>query len=187
MNVYRITLRLNGTKTKFLIKAKSILEALSEWLVTSFDKLSLSQELIKTIQNSVKTNSDYNFIYENNGIIIECSKSMNINQDKLFYYDSDAEIFIYQHLSEEIKLSMDTEDVAFILELEFEYLEDNNFIDVDEQIISQEPPPVLEMEVLSKFIQKRAMDEGILFSIDQINEVLEKEEKYMEYIGIIKS
>ncbi|MGE5435907.1 MAG: hypothetical protein ACM3O3_01655 [Syntrophothermus sp.] len=188
MNIYRITVRINGKTIKFLSKAESGSKALSEWLISSSDALLYSQDLIhklkNIINNSVKYDSEVGFRYESKVITIECIITMKIDQDSLYYNYSDAEIFIYQHLSENMKLYLTTEDVANILELEFQYLEENNFIDVDPEIIAQEPPPILDEEVLSAFIQKRAMDEGISYSIDQIYEVFEKELEYMKFIDI---
>jgi hypothetical protein len=110
---------------------------------------------------------------------------MEIDYHNLEYDDDDSVIFTYQHLSEPLKLTLSAEDVAYMLDLKFHYMAENGFVLDEEEDEPQDSAHILDMEVLSTYIQKKAMDEGIVYLTEQIDEVLEAEADYMKSVGII--
>ena len=101
-------------------------------------------------------------------------------------YDPDeAVVFVCDRLPQPFRDELDAADVAFILDLEFEYLKRQGLVG-DASAAYEESEELVELDEakMVEFIRSMAGDYGRDYTVEAVEAVLEVELEYMEHIGI---
>ncbi|MBP1677561.1 MAG: hypothetical protein H6Q20_2120 [Bacteroidetes bacterium] len=105
---------------------------------------------------------------------------MKAQDDDLLVYDEDEAVkFILGFLPEEAKAGIDDTKIEYVLDVVYEYYEENGLIDED----STEEASIDE-EDMFKYIQKCAKKDKIEITDEEIQLILEGEYEYGKSIGI---
>lgn len=105
---------------------------------------------------------------------------MKTEEDDLLVYDEDEAVkYILSHLPEESKSKIDETMVEYVLDVIYEFYEENGLIEED----TTEEASIDEEEML-KYIQKCAKKDKMDLSEEQILLILEGEFNYGQSLGI---
>ncbi|MCE1155582.1 MAG: hypothetical protein LWW91_05610 [Bacteroidales bacterium] len=105
---------------------------------------------------------------------------MKTEEDDLLVYDEDEAVkFILSHLPEEAKSTIDDTMVEYVLDVIYEYYDENGLIDED----TTEEASIDEEDML-KYIQKCAKKDAMKLTEEQILLILEGEFNYGQSLGI---
>ena len=105
---------------------------------------------------------------------------MKNEDDDLLVYDEDEAVkYILAGLSEDMKSSIDETMVEYVLDVIYEYYEENGLIDED----TAEEASIDEEDML-KYIQKCSRKDNMNLTDDQILAILEGEFNYGQSLGI---
>ncbi len=96
------------------------------------------------------------------------------------YDQNDAIKFILNQIDPELETTLGREGIEKILDLELSFLHDKGVIIDSEKEAKSDEPIQIDIDEMAAFIQ-----DGSGFSIDDILEVLDLEEDYLESIGLI--
>lgn len=103
------------------------------------------------------------------------------NDDLLVYDEDDAVKFILAFLPEEFKGKIDDTKIEYVLDVVYEFYDENGLIDED----STEEASIDEEEMFN-FIQKCAKKDKMNLSEEEIELILEGEYQYGKSLGIYK-
>ena len=107
---------------------------------------------------------------------------MKTQEDDLLIYDeNDAVKFIIDFLPDEFKTSIDDSKIEYVLDVVYEYYEENGLIDED----STEEASIDEDDML-KFILKCAKKDKMQIDEEEVELILEGEYQYGKSLGIYK-
>jgi len=193
MNMYRIYFKLHEYESNFVTKAETCHDAVGKWLLAMEKTSKIEENIIdlcqKIINDSSTDKKGDELIYNSADLELSCIKTMRIDPEKLFYNIDDSTIFIYQNLPEGLKWVLSQEDVEYILDLNYQYMEENGFILEEGEKPDPEKDKELglhwDSEIVSAYVQKKALEEGFIYAFDDIQEVFEAEITYMETVRII--
>lgn len=101
------------------------------------------------------------------------------NDDLLVYDENDAVTFIMKYLPEEVRNSVDETKIEYVLDVIYDYYEENGLIDED----SAEDASIDE-ELMFEYIQKNAKKDKISLTDEQISLILDGEFEYGRSLGI---
>jgi hypothetical protein len=101
------------------------------------------------------------------------------NDDLLVYDEDDAVKYIMNALPEDAKASIDETMVEYVLDVIYEYYDENGLIDED---TTEEAS--IDEEDMMKYIKKCAKKDSIEMTDDQILMILEGEFNYGQSLGI---
>jgi len=105
---------------------------------------------------------------------------MNTQDDDLLVYDEDEAVkFIMNHLASEGKNGIDDMKVEYVLDVIYEYYDENGLIDED----TAEEASIDEEDML-KFVMKCISKDKMDLTEDDVESILEAEYEYGKSIGI---
>lgn len=105
---------------------------------------------------------------------------MKTEDDDLLVYDEDDAVkYIMSNLPEDVKSSIDETMVEYVLDVIYEYYDENGLIDED----TTEEASIDEEEMM-KYIQKCARKDKMSLTDEQILVILEGEFNYGQSLGI---
>jgi hypothetical protein len=189
LNLYLIIVKTDEGESEFITRAEDAAKAVGRWLITVRDTMFYDQNIIllfTKILNDIVSDPDEDVsIYRSENLSIDCIKGITLAPDNLQYDIAVSIPFTYQQLPETTKLFLTVEDVAFILQLEFDYLAEIGLITFEPDNSEPVPQP-LNMEELTNYILNEAMNQGRIYKTEHIDEVLESEMEYMKAVGIIE-
>ena len=193
MNMYRIYFKLNEDESNFVTKAETCQQAIGKWLMAMKKTLTIDENIIdlcqKILHDSLTDNRGDYLIYDSENLKLHCEKSMEIDPDHGVYELEDSVIYTHQNLPEGLKIVLSQEDVEYILDLNYDYMEENGFIVEDGEEHDPEKDKELglhwDSEIVSAYVQKKALEEGFIYAFDDIQEVFEAEREYMKTVGIV--
>lgn len=195
MNMYRITFNLDGVDANFVAKADDCKKAIGKWLVAMRNSFKYAPDLV-TICSSIINDAEIylksdNLSYKDEHLILECQKSMEIDDSALFYDPTDAVIYTHQKLPDEFKLQLTLEDIEYILDLNYQYMEENGFILEEGEIPDPEADRkaglIWDQVVVSAYVQQKAFEDGNILSIEEIDAVFDAEMEYYKAVNIVES
>jgi hypothetical protein len=193
MNMYRIYFKLNEDESNFVTKAETGNQAVGKWLLAMQRTLKFDDDIItlcqKILNESLTDDQGDELMYESDELQFQCIKTMEVGSDNHNYNPDDSIIYTHQNLPDGMKLVLSQEDVEYIFDLNYQYMEENGFI-LEE---GEKPDPakdkelglVWDSEVVCAYIQKIALEEGFIYAFDDIANVFEAEEEYLKTIGLM--
>lgn len=101
------------------------------------------------------------------------------DEDLLVFDEDEAVKYIMSHLPEEVKSTIEETMVEYVLDVVYEYYDENGLIDED----TTEEASIDEEDML-RYIQKCAVKDKIDLSEEQIMVILEQEYNYGQSLGI---
>ncbi len=105
---------------------------------------------------------------------------MKMEDDDLLVYDEDEAVkFIQKFLSEERSNNMDETKVEYVLDVIYEYYDENGLIDED---TTEEAS--IDEEAMFQYISKCAKKDKMDISAEDIQAILEAEYEYGKSIGV---
>ncbi|MDP4240971.1 MAG: hypothetical protein Q8904_16015 [Bacteroidota bacterium] len=105
---------------------------------------------------------------------------MKTEQDDLLVYDEDNAVkFILDYIPADSKKSIDTDKIEYVLDVVYDYYEENGLIDED----STEEASIDE-EDMFKYILKCSKKDKMMLSEDDIQVILDGEYEYGKSLGI---
>jgi ribosome assembly protein YihI (activator of Der GTPase) len=105
---------------------------------------------------------------------------MSTQEDDLLVYDEDEAVkFIMDHLAAESKTGIDDMKVEYVLDVIYEYYDENGLIDED----TAEEASIDEEDML-KFVMKCIRKDKMELTEDDVEIILEAEYEYGKSIGI---
>jgi hypothetical protein len=108
------------------------------------------------------------------------TSGMKTEDDDLLVYDEDEAVkYILSNLPEEAKSAIDETMIEYVLDVIYEYYEENGLIDED----TTEEASIDEEDML-KYIQKCSRKDKMNLTDEQILQILEGEFKYGQSLGI---
>ena len=114
----------------------------------------------------------------------------NSYQDKdenEFCYDiDDASQTVWENIPEKLKYKLEIEDIYFILELEFNFLESVGLIyDEDEKFPVCDYPKDINQDAMEEYIMLEAIQNDIYISYDELEDILDAELIYYDLNGAL--
>jgi hypothetical protein len=191
--MYRIYFNLKNNESNFVTKAETYQQAISKWLMAMKKTLTIDDNIIELCQkilNEAQTDNRGDvLLYNSDELQLHCIKTMEIDPDYHFYNISDAVIYTHQKLPDVLKLVLSQEDVRYIFDLQYQYEEENGFL-LEE---GEKPDPekdkelglVWDSEIVCTYIQKKALEEGNIYALDDLEEVFNAEFEYQKAAGLI--
>ncbi len=106
---------------------------------------------------------------------------MNTNDDLIF--DDDAAVqFIIKHLPEDIKGKISDDDITYILDVMYDFYEENGFINEDTATEAD-----IDEEAMFFFIKKTMQkDKVVSLTDEELQAILDGEFEYGKSIGVYK-
>lgn len=104
---------------------------------------------------------------------------MKAQDDDLVYDEDEAVKFILKFIPEEFKASIDDTKVEYVLDVVYDYYDENGLIDED----STEEASIDEEEMF-KYIQKASKKDKMNLTDEEIQLILEGEFEYGKSIGV---
>ncbi|MEI7675500.1 MAG: hypothetical protein WCJ03_01865 [Bacteroidales bacterium] len=104
-------------------------------------------------------------------------------QEDLFVYDDEESIkFIKNYLPQEMKDKFEDDDLAYIVDLIYEYYDDCGLFDAeDDQVVD------IDEEALVAFVAKQAKKDKVgIYSPDEVMFIVRGELEYCESIGMFE-
>jgi len=109
------------------------------------------------------------------------------NSDNKFYYDTDeATEVVWKNIPQNLRDKFDYDDINFILELEFNYLDSIGImVDEDEDYPICDYPVDINQDEMEKYIVTNAIKNDILLTYDELGDILDAENIYYKMHGAL--
>ena len=104
-------------------------------------------------------------------------------KEKPEYILEDAVPIVFENISKELQEKFSPEDIAIILDMEFQYQQESELASDVESII--ELPVKVDDESLEYFVINKCAKLDIIMTYDEFQEILEAEIIYLDSIGLI--
>lgn len=108
---------------------------------------------------------------------------MNTQNEELVFDESEAIRFILDFIPEEDKKNLTDDDVQYVLDVIYEYYEENGLIEDDETADEAS----IDEEQMFEFVKKAVKKDKMQISDEQIQLILEGEFEYGVSIGIYEA
>lgn len=107
---------------------------------------------------------------------------MKNNDDILVFDEDEAVKYIYNFIPAELKTRISTDDIDYVLDIMYEFYEENGFIDED----STEEASIDEEDMFAYILKNIQKDKVVKLSENDLQLILEGEFEYGKSIGVYK-
>ncbi|WP_181306750.1 hypothetical protein [Rufibacter sp. XAAS-G3-1] len=104
-------------------------------------------------------------------------------EEQPIYYPEDAAKIVQENISAELQHKLSFDDILFILEVEFEFLEQSGVTTNPDSIV---PLPIeIEDDAMEYYIINQCASQNIYLTFEEVKEILKAEEVYLRLLGLI--
>lgn len=110
-------------------------------------------------------------------------------EEELLYLVEDAAKIVFENISEQLKQKLTIDEIITILDIEFEYQMEIGMAGDGNPInsIEIEIPFNLDEDEMKDYMIKNCFLYGIVLTYDELNKVLDGEDKYLKIVGLKES